>query len=104
MSVYEKLGQDIGKLVDDKQAAYGDSFATAPRILRELYPTGIRVDQYDDMLTLVRMIDKMTRISKGNKTAFGESPYRDIVGYGLLGARKDEQAIKATEVTDRYSG
>jgi len=37
----------------------------------------------------VRTLDKVCRIAKGNKDAFGESPWRDIAGYGLLGAVRD---------------
>ena len=36
------------------------------------------------MLTIVRIVDKLFRITN-QKDAFGESPYRDIAGYGLLG-------------------
>lgn len=84
---FEKLGQEIGKLVAEKQIAYGDSFGKAGDVLRILYPDGIRPDQYDDAMCLVRIIDKMFRIATA-KDSFGESPYRDITGYGLLGEMK----------------
>lgn len=42
----------------------------------------------DDMLAVVHNVDKLFRIAH-SKHAFGESPYRDIAGYGLLGALRD---------------
>jgi hypothetical protein len=89
-TVWERLGTEIGELVSRKQEAYGDSFGRSGNVLRTLYPEGIRPDQYDDALTVVRIVDKLFRIATA-KDAFGESPYKDIAGYGLLGAAKDEQ-------------
>lgn len=80
---YEELGKEIGELVDKKNAAYGDSFNKSGNILRELYPKGIRPDQYDDAMGIVRVIDKMFRIAT-DKAAFGENPWQDIGGYGIL--------------------
>lgn len=82
---YEDIGRTIGKLVTEKQRAYGDSFGKAHEILKVLFPEGVRPDQYQDMLTLVRIIDKMFRIATA-KDAFGECPYSDIAGYGILGS------------------
>jgi hypothetical protein len=86
---YEKLGLSIGNMVAEKQLAYGDSFGRAGQVLKILYPDGIILDQYDDMLAVVRIIDKLFRVAN-NKDAFGESPFRDIAGYGILGAFKSE--------------
>lgn len=86
---YEELAQQIGKMVGEKQLAYGDSFGRAGKVLKILYPDGIALHQYDDMLAVVRIIDKLFRIAN-DKDAFGESPFRDICGYGLLGAFKSE--------------
>ena len=87
---FERIAAEIGKLVTEKNAAYGDSFARCGDILRILYPNGIKPEQYDDMLGIVRVEDKCFRIAN-KKDAFGESPWRDIAGYGILGAAKDEQ-------------
>lgn len=88
MSDYSKLGKEIGELVEEKNEAYGDSFATSGGFLKLLYPDGIDPEDYTDALALVRIFDKCKRIAT-RKDAFGESPYKDIVGYGLLGAMKD---------------
>lgn len=84
---YLQLGQEIGALVDEKNKAYGSSFDRAGSILRELYPSGVNPEQYDDLLAIARVIDKLFRIAT-DKGAFGESPWSDIAGYVLLGARR----------------
>jgi hypothetical protein len=81
------LAVEIAEIVNKKQAAYGDSFGKAGDVLRLMYPDRIEPIQYDDMLCVVRIIDKLFRIATDNDPD-GESPYRDIVGYGLLGAGK----------------
>jgi len=87
---YKKLGEEIGKLVDEKQTAYGDSFGKSGGVMKILYPDGIRPDQFDDALVIVRIIDKLFRIAT-KKDAFGESPYGDIAGYGLLGFQRNKE-------------
>lgn len=86
---YESLGKEIGAVVQQKQQAYGDSFGKSGNVLRQLYPDGIKPEQYDDALCIVRIVDKLFRIAT-DKNAFGESPYLDICGYGLLGAARQE--------------
>lgn len=86
---YEELGRQIGALVGEKNAAYGDSFGQVGDFLEILYPNGIPVESYTDALCIVRIFDKLKRIAT-KKDAFGESPYRDIAGYALLGTLKDE--------------
>lgn len=113
MNQFQKIAQEMGDLVTEKNAAYGDSFAVCGEFLRMLYPTGITPDQYTDALCLVRIFDKMKRIAT-RKDAFGESPYRDIMGYALLGVAKDERAaavavdprldIMAATVTEAIMG
>jgi len=91
---YEQLGIEIGKLVDEKQAAYGDSFGKSGAVMKILYPDGIPAEKIDDALCLVRIIDKLFRVAT-DRDALGESPYRDIAGYGLLGAGRDESVGRA---------
>ena len=87
---YEKIGSEIGSLVQEKNEAYGDSFGQACRILEVLYPEGIQPDQYLDALAITRVIDKLFRLAN-KKDAFGESPWRDICGYAILGVANDER-------------
>lgn len=86
-----KKGMELGKIVAAKNAAYGSSFARAGEILKVLYPEGIPIEIYEDAALTIRVLDKLSRIAT-DKQAFGESPWLDIAGYGLIGsARHDEQ-------------
>lgn len=87
---YELIGQAIGKLVDAKNAAYGSSFSESHKILSVLYPNGIKPEQYTDALAVIRVLDKLFRIAN-KKDAFGESPWKDIAGYAILGVANDEE-------------
>ena len=84
-----RVAGEIGELTADKNEAYGDSFYICDQILQLLYPDGVEPSQYGDMLAITRVIDKIGRIAN-RKNAFGESPYRDLGGYGLIGAVHDE--------------
>jgi len=86
-SNYEDIGYEVGELVQRKQRAYGDSFGRSGECLRQMFPNGIKPDQYDDLLTIARILDKLFRIAN-NPNAFSENPYQDIVGYGLLGMKR----------------
>lgn len=83
MGKYEALGKAIGALVDVKNAQYGDAFHKTGKILAILYPEGVTSEQYDDMLAVVRVLDKLFRVANGKQG--NEDPFKDIAGYGLLG-------------------
>jgi len=80
---YEEIGAAVGRLVDAKQRAYGRSFDKVGGILRVMYPSGIKPEQYDDLGGTIRILDKLFRIATSKK-AFGEDPWQDIAGYALL--------------------
>lgn len=88
MKNYVEIAKDIGILVSEKQEAYGDSFNKSEQIIKILFPNGIKQENYRDVLTITRIVDKLFRIAT-KKDAFGESPYRDIAGYALLGFAHD---------------
>ncbi len=92
-NIREEESLKIAKLVNEKQAAYGDSFGKSGQIVRILYPEGIPPEKIDDALTVVRVIDKLFRIAT-QKDAFGESPWRDIMGYALLAVARDKGSVK----------
>ena len=81
-------GQRITDLCAEKNQAYGSSFEKTGAFLRLLYPDGIKPEQYEDLGLIFRVFDKQMRIAT-RKGAFGESPWSDVCGYGLLGAAKD---------------
>ncbi|MEK7178593.1 MAG: hypothetical protein AAB721_02985 [Patescibacteria group bacterium] len=86
---FKGLATEVGELVERKQAAYGDSFGRSGAVLRALYPSGVSPEQLDDALTITRIVDKLFRIAT-DRDALGESPWRDIMGYALLAARRVE--------------
>lgn len=97
-TAYEEIGEKLGQLVAQKNAAYGSAFDKSGEILRVLYPNGIRPDQYTDALGTIRVIDKLFRIATA-KDAFGESPWQDIAGYGILGAARKED--ESRQISDK---
>ena len=84
-SRFARVAADVAALVEEKNAAYGDSFARSGDFLRLLFPTGIKPEQYGDMLAFVRIFDKFKRIAT-DPSYGGEDPRRDILGYAILNA------------------
>jgi len=98
MITYEEVARTIGALVDKKNCAYGSSFTHSGAILKVLYPNGITLDKYDDLLCMARVIDKLFRIATNNDDAFNESPWQDIAGYAIL---KSAESFTETEVVEQ---
>lgn len=95
-SDFEKIAEEIGRLVTEKNKSYGNSFEDSEKFLKILYPNGISLDSYGDMLCIVRIFDKLKRIST-NKPLQNENSldaYKDIVGYGILGVKKIKNGKK----------
>lgn len=100
---YENLGKELGKLVDNKQQAYGNSMSKSIKVLKA-FLSDYRNDNFyggyqtcyvipesllEHLLIMVRIIDKQCRIfSNPDGDLMGESPYKDIAGYGLLGTSR----------------
>ena len=78
------IATKIAKLVEEKQKQYGNAVGAAGAILKELYPDGIKPEQYGDLALIVRMLDKISRITKGNGKG-DEDSWSDLIGYSLLG-------------------
>lgn len=95
-NIFSQLGDAVGDLVHDKQRAYGDSFGRSGECLRQMFPEGININQYDDLLTIARILDKLFRLAN-DPTAFDENPYRDIVGYALLGMNRHLESREGKE-------
>jgi hypothetical protein len=85
--LFEQIGQQVGALADQKNAAYGNSFLRMGSIMKHIYPDGVKVDQYQDFITIARLMDKFCRIA-ADKEAFGENPWRDVAGYSILRSKK----------------
>lgn len=99
MSEYEIAALEVGRLVKEKNQAYGSSFLDAAKIMAILYPDGIRPDQYEDATVMVRVIDKLKRVATDNDP-YGEDPWEDITGYGLLSRVRRTHKRKETTRAD----
>jgi hypothetical protein len=97
---FESLGWEVGKLVDQKQKAYGDSVTKCYQIMKVLLQDYSNNDGtytipeslIPIMLLEVRKIDKTNRrFSNPDGDLMSENPYQDDVGYSLLGVRLMEQ-------------
>lgn len=82
-SKFEEIALNIAKVLEEKNKAYGAAFDKSTQILQLLYPNGIPLESYPDVHVIVRVLDKLSRIAQ-NKDPFGESPWLDITGYGIL--------------------
>lgn len=96
LNPFQKIGYDMGTLVGEKNAAYGNSFAVFPQVMRIMFPDGVRPDQYEDLSNFFRQFDKWSRIFTKPR-AFGENPRRDLLGYNILGVYNSEISNKAEE-------
>lgn len=84
---YEEIAQNIGALLNEKQTAYGNAFGEMEKLITVLYPQGIAPYQYKNLLTLVRILDKIFRIANspdGENDPMNEEPWKDIAGYSIL--------------------
>jgi hypothetical protein len=86
-SRFEDIGEMVGTIVAEKNAAYGDAFGDCGKFLELLYPRGVSPEDYRTMLTIVRIYDKLKRAAT-RPDAFGESPFFDIAGYAILEVAK----------------
>lgn len=82
-----KIASDMAALVATKNKAYNDSTRKTEAILEMLFPGGVPKEKMIDLVYIIPLINKICRIS-GNKDAFDENPYLDIIGYGLLAAER----------------
>lgn len=104
------LGSEISCILQRKNIQYGDSFEKTPEILKILYPKGVQPDQYENLLFLVRILDKVNRIAaagqKGQHIQDVEDPLVDIAGYAILaqtlreGKKLDEKEKQAKACTE----
>jgi len=87
---FVEIGQSVGELLAKKNAAYGDSFAKSGAVLAQMFPNGVPVDKFQDMLAITRIIDKLFRVAT-DKAAFSEDPWMDIAGYAVLAVHSQQK-------------
>ncbi len=87
----------IAHVVTEKNKIYGDSAGKSSEILRVLYPDGVAPEQYDQLLLVVRVLDKISRVAQRGRPGVPsdpESPWADIAGYALLALEQEERRGK----------
>lgn len=82
--IYKELTDNLIELLISKEKAYGQAYLNAPEILKILYPEGVQPNDYDKLLYITRILDKLNRIAQDDNT---EDPLQDIAGYSLLAMR-----------------
>lgn len=81
---FVNIATKVAKLVEEKQKQYGNAVGAAGAILKELYPDGVKPEQYGNLALIIRMLDKISRITKGNGEG-DEDAWTDLIGYSILG-------------------
>jgi len=74
--------EELATLLTAKHLQYGESYKQSGQVLKLLYPDGIKVEQYGDMLAVTRIVDKLFRIAVGRSDDVEN--WRDVAGYGLI--------------------
>ena len=96
-TIFHEVANKLAKLLVVKEKNYGQSFNLTGDILRIMAPDGIKPNQYDDVLTVVRILDKLFRVMKGAPDE--ESPFRDIAGYAILKLVKESTQQPQSNIT-----
>ena len=63
-----EIGLEIIRVVDESNAAYGDSTEKSARIMAELYPNGVQPEQLHDFRCMMSILDKLSRIDRVSKS------------------------------------
>lgn len=79
--IFKDIAKELGELVTEKNLSYGDSARKVAEAMKIFYPAGVPAQDYEYSLLVVRILDKISRISQGH---FKES-FKDIGGYGIVG-------------------
>jgi len=81
------LGEEIGRMLADKNRKYGDSYARMAHVLPMFYPDGVPGDHLLDAIFILRIIDKLMRIASAQGDD-EEDPVKDVAGYAILRMRE----------------
>lgn len=86
--------QNLGELLERKNKQYGAAFRTTAEILSILFPNGIPIHEYKNVLLITRVCDKLGRLASPHKNLEDESPWLDIAGYGVIGTTFWEEIVR----------
>lgn len=83
---FHDIAASIADTVTLKNQQYGDSFKRLPLLLKILYPEGIDKADYSELALVVRVLDKINRVTCGDQGE--ESAWKDLAGYCLLALKQ----------------
>jgi hypothetical protein len=84
---FEDISLEISQTLEKKNKAYGNSFNKTTEHLKLLFPDGVVDDQYQHLMYIVRILDKIGRIANSSLLPPEEGvldAYKDIQGYTTL--------------------
>lgn len=95
----ERINQvtnSLAGLLESKNTRYGDSVSKAEDILHLLFPNGIKTKHYVHLHLIIRILDKLSRISSDNVNAGAViDAWNDIAGYAVLGVILTEDKVNS---------
>ena len=86
-SGFYDIASNLAEMLTDKNRKYGDSYARMAHVLPIFYPDGVPGEHLLDAVFILRIIDKLMRISSAQKDD-DEDPVVDIAGYAILRIRE----------------
>ena len=89
----QSLAMEVAWTVSEKEQQYGNVYEEYKFILAYLYPNGIPVKGFDSALAVIRIVDKLCRLTRGNGEG-GEDAWRDIAGYAILQMRASRPSLE----------
>lgn len=74
-----------------KQESYGDSISFTSSVAKILWPKGMPVEVFPDALILLRVLDKVCRLSRGKALPDEgrKDAWKDIIGYALRALERE---------------
>jgi len=86
-SDFHALASELADMLTDKNRKYGDSYARMAHVLPIFYPDGVPGEHLLDAVFILRIVDKLMRISSAQKDD-DEDAVADIAGYAILRMRE----------------
>jgi len=84
---FHALASELADMLTDKNRKYGDSYARMAHVLPIFYPDGVPGEHLLDAVFILRIVDKLMRISSAQKDD-DEDAVADIAGYAILRMRE----------------
>ena len=85
------IAHEVAATLEQKKIEYGDSFNSVEKLLFYLYPKGINPAQYPNLLSIIRISEKLFRLSHAPDT---KDSFTDIAGYSILALLSKENKPK----------